>query len=82
MTNKELEDYIYAYKTFSEYGLTHAEQKAVVKKFGYDEDEYWSKLGVNTCMMDGGETITYHVDVLRTLILLSEDRDMNVFEWD
>ena len=77
-----LEKLVYDYPTFSEYGFTNEEQKKLIAMFPYKEEDYWDKLGVNTALFDRGEVITYHTDVLRTLVLLNEGRNIHWGEWD
>jgi hypothetical protein len=63
-------------------GFIREEQESLCKELGIDFDTYCEKLGVNTCMMRAGQTITYHCDVETAIRLCVENRDRRLSEWD
>ena len=79
----DLKELVYNYKTKHEAGFTHSEILELVDMFpNFTPQEYYNALGVNTCMMIDGETITYHCDVLTALSMCVEGRDMTFYEFD
>ena len=83
LCNVCLEKLVYDdFPTLSEHGYTWEDQKKLLKRFPFKEKEYWDRLGVNTAIIDKGKAVTFHADVLRTLILLQEDREARLEEWD
>ncbi len=79
---KTISETINRFKTKSKFGFNHKEIAQVIKLYKLDPDVFYKKLGVNTCMIEKGQVITYHCDIEKALQLCIEDRDINVFEWD
>lgn len=64
-------------------GLDSSEIDLILRFTSYKRSEFNEKLGVNTCIITKeGETLTFPTDILRTLVLLVEDREATVYEWD
>ncbi len=55
----------------SKFGLTNNEIKALLKEQKINEKDFYKALGINTCMIINGETITYHTDIDRALRLIT-----------
>jgi DNA-binding transcriptional regulator YiaG len=55
----------------SKFGLTNNEIKELLKEQKIKEKDFYKALGINTCMIINGETITYHTDIDRALRLLT-----------
>ena len=55
----------------SKFGLTNNEIKELLKEQKINEKDFYKALGINTCMIINGETITYHTDINRALRLLT-----------
>jgi len=55
----------------SKFGLTDNEIKALLKEQKINEKDFYKALGINTCMIINGETITYHTDIDRALRLIT-----------
>ena len=75
---KVIEDYATKY----EKGFTCDEQRDLCTKLDVDVDEYYEKLGINTCMVIDGDIITYHCDVEMAIGACLEKREQNPYEWD
>jgi hypothetical protein len=65
-----------------EYGFTASEINTLLTEYDLNEDLFYQKLGVNTCMVIEGQTITYHCDIEKALFCLVENRDEDLWEWD
>lgn len=71
------------YKTKHKQGFTREEMVDLIENHtNYDLEDFWDNLGVNTCMLIDGDSITYHCDVELALRLLKDNRNSNSFEWD
>jgi len=55
----------------SKFGLTDNEIKALLKEQKINEKDFYKALGINTCIIINGETITYHTDIDRALRLIT-----------
>jgi DNA-binding transcriptional regulator YiaG len=55
----------------SKFGLTNNEIKELLKEQKINEKDFYKALGINTCMIINGETITYHTDIDRALRLIT-----------
>jgi hypothetical protein len=82
LTSNNLELVIVTYKTKYDEGFTSDEITSLLKRYKIDENKFYEALGVNTCMVIEGQTITYHCDVEKGLRCVIEDRDQNILEWD
>ena len=70
------------YKTKHEEGFIHSEIVDLCKHLGISSSDVYEKIGVHTCMMIDGETITYPQDVDLGIRCVLEDRDINIIEFD
>jgi hypothetical protein len=66
----------------NEIGFTAVEIRLMLLENNIDMDKFYEALGVNTCMVIDGQTITYIWDVESALDRTLNDRDMNLDEWD
>ena len=82
LTSENLSDFIYSYYTKHKEGFLASEIKDILTKYNIDEDKFYEALGVNTCMIIDGQTITYHCDVEKGLRCVIEKRGENFYEWD
>jgi len=82
LTSKNVENFIYEYPTKNKEGFVGSEIKFILDKYKIDEDKFFEALGVNTCMMIGGEFVTYHCDILKGLRCVIEKREQTFEEWD
>ena len=82
LTSKNVEDLIYQYPTKNEHGFVVSEIKDILTKYNIDEDKFYIGLGINTCMVINGETITYHCDIIKGLLCVIENREQTFEEWD
>ena len=82
LTSKNVEDLIYQYPTKNEHGCVASEIKDILTKYNIDEDKFYIGLGINTCMVINGETITYHCDIIKGLLCVIENREQTFEEWD
>ena len=59
------------------------EQQALIAMFPeMNMDKYWGAQDHITCMMEEGQFVIYHCDVLLSLRCGLENRDPNIAEWD
>lgn len=83
MTNLELENKIYTYKTKYKEGFIQVELDELLKDFpSINIEKYENAFMGNTCMMRDGNTINYHCDVLKAILCGIENRDLKLEEWD
>lgn len=82
MTYKELEDKVYNYPTKHEEGFMREEMQALVNEMNLNLASFYEKLGVNTGLMKGKDSITYHTDVLKGIVCVLENHEQNIFEFD
>lgn len=79
---KDLKKLVYEWPTKHKEGFTYNEQLDIISYMGCDKETYLDKLGINTCIVIDGETITYHCDILTALRCTLENRDKYLYEWD
>lgn len=83
MTNKEIRELVYNWPTKYKQGFTPSEKEEVLKHFpDINMEKFQNALFGNTCMIMGGEMITYHCDLELALICGTENRDPRYHEWD
>jgi hypothetical protein len=82
LTNKNLPEFIDNYPTKYPYGFIASEIVNILEEYNIDKTKFYAALGVNTCMIFEGQTITYHCDVLKGLSCVLEDRNQTFEEWD
>lgn len=82
ITSKNITNVVNNFPVKYEYGFTASEINTLLTEYDLDEDLFYQKLGVNTCMVIEGQTITYHCDIEKALFCLVENRDQNFLEWD
>lgn len=84
MTQQELHELVYNFKTKHKEGFTVKEmRKLVAENFPKVTKEKFAEcLGTNTVRIIDGDMITYHTDVFYALLQIVEDRDLKWFEFD
>jgi len=82
LTSKNITNIVNQFPVKYEYGFTASEINTLLTEYDLNEDLFYQKLGVNTCMVIEGQTITYHCDIEKALFCLVENRDQNFLEWD
>ena len=71
------------FKTKYKEGYTNSEILKLLENYPEVNIKDFNKaIGVHTCMIIDGETITYHGDVQLGLILCLEKREPKSYEWD
>ena len=70
------------YPTRSDYGFNPREIVTLLTEYDINIDKFYDALGVNTCMIEEGQVITYHCDVAKALRCVIEDRQQTLEEWD
>lgn len=71
------------FKTKNKEGYTDSEILKLLENYSEIHIQNFNKaIGVHTCMIIDGETITYHTDVKLALILCLEKRAPKSYEWD
>jgi len=63
-------------------GYTHKEVLDIIRPLKIHHKKFWSKFGVNTCAIHKGEILYYEVDIIRTINMIKENREMYDYEWD
>jgi hypothetical protein len=82
ITSKNITNVVNNFPVKYEYGFTASEINTLLTEYDLNEDLFYQKLGVNTCMVIEGQTITYHCDIEKALFCLVENRDEDLWEWD
>lgn len=82
ITSKNITNVVNNFPVKYEYGFTASEINTLLTEYDLDENLFYQKLGLNTCMVIEGQTITYHCDIEKALFCLVENRDENFLEWD
>lgn len=82
ITSKNITNVVNNFPVKYEYGFTASEINTLLTEYDLDENLFYQKLGVNTCMVIEGQTITYHCDIEKALFCLVENRNQNFLEWD
>jgi hypothetical protein len=82
ITSKNITNVVNNFPVKYEYGFTASEINTLLTEYDLDENLFYQKLGVNTCMVIEGQTITYHCDIEKALFCLVENRDEDLWEWD
>ena len=82
LTSENVESFVYDYPTKHVQGFLGSEIMTILEKYEIDNDKFFDALGVNTCMMIGGQAITYHCDILKGLRCVIENREQTFEEWD
>jgi hypothetical protein len=82
LTSENVESFVYDYPTKHVQGFIGKEIMEILEKYEIDNEKFFDALGVNTCMVIGGETITYHCDILKGLRCVIENREQTFEEWD
>ena len=78
----EIKEKIESFPTKWPEGFTNEEEKKLCEELNIDYSKYCHKLGVNTCIVKEGESLTYHCDVELAVRLCLENRDKTLMEWD
>lgn len=73
---------VMTYPTKYKQGFTTEEVAELCLELKVNKEDFNKKFGINTCMTIDGNTIMYHADVLRTVRLVMENREMTTEEWD
>ena len=82
LTIKNITNIVNNYPVKYEYGFTSEEIKNLLKEYDLNSESFYKALGVNTCMIIDGQTITYHCDIENALFCVVENREQNIWEWD
>lgn len=79
---EKIEKAVDTYPTKYRHGFTHTEISDLLENLNINEKKFNKAMGVNTCMLIDGNTITYHTDIIKGIICAIEDREQNNIEWD
>lgn len=79
---KNIEKIVDKFPTKNKEGFTRTEMEELVKQVGVDKRKFNKALGVNTCIIIGGEVITYHSDIISALRQVITNKPQNPAEWD
>ena len=82
LTSENVESFVYDYPTKHVQGFLGSEIMTILENYGIDNEKFFTALGVNTCMIIGGQSITYHCDILKGLRCVLENREQTFEEWD
>ena len=64
-------------------GYTNKEILDIIRPLKIHHKTFNKKFGVNTCTMnEDGKSLYYAVDILRTIRIIKENREMTTAEWD
>lgn len=82
ITIKNVEKIVNNFPTKHKIGFTGGEIIELMIKYNIDLNVFLDKLGVNTVSVIGGESITYHHDIIKGLRCVIENREQTLEEWD
>ena len=82
LTSENLSGFIYNYPTKHKYGFMGSETDEILEKFNINKEDFYTVLGVNTCMIVEGQILNYHCDIELALRCIIENRDKTLEEWD
>lgn len=82
LTSENVESFVYDYPTKHVQGFLRSEIMTILEKYEIDKIKFFDALGVNTCMIIEGNSITYHCDILKGLHCVIENRGQTFEEWD
>lgn len=82
MKRSEIEKIIDKFPTKHKQGFTQSEVNELLTKLEVDREKYNEALGVYTCMLIDGESITYHSDVSLGIRCAIENRKPRTYEFD
>ena len=71
------------YKTKHVEGFTNTEMCDLLAQFSKGvKERFLDALGAHTCKNIGGESLTYHHDIVKALQVAVENRKLHWLEWD
>tara|TARA_R110002012_G_scaffold275619_1_gene462268 strand:- start:165 stop:419 length:255 start_codon:yes stop_codon:yes gene_type:complete len=84
MTQQELHNLVYGYKTKNKEGFTPKEMFDLLNNNfpKITKEQFNNCIGVRTCIIIEGEIITYHTDIFYALLQIIEGRNLKWFEFD
>ena len=82
LTSKNITNVVNDFPVKYEHGFTTSEIKKLLTEYDINEDTFYESLGINTCMVIDGQTITYHCDIEKALFCVVENRGQHPWEWD
>jgi hypothetical protein len=82
LTIKNITNVVDQFPVKYEYGFTKSEIKELLTEYDINPEKFYKALGVNTCMIIDGQSITYHCDIEKALFCVVENREQNFLEWD
>lgn len=82
VTRKEIAEKVKNFPTKYTDGFTNSEISSLLRELDVDRKQFDKMFGIQTGIMINGECVLFHLDVETTLALLSENRELNSFEWD
>jgi hypothetical protein len=82
LTSKNITNVVNKFPVKYEYGFTTSEIIELLTEYDINSEKFYTSLGVNTCMIIDGQSITYHCDIEKALFCVVENREQNFLEWD
>lgn len=83
LCNKCLEELVYGFDTTYKEGFTHADYERLLQVFPkINMERFDDALSGITCVVQDGQVVIYHCDILLALKLGTQDRNMKSYEWD
>lgn len=82
LTLENLSEMIDAFPKKHKHGFLRIEIESILDRYNIDKKKFYTEMGVNTCMLIDGESVTYDNDVELAIRCVLRGRKKNVFEWD
>ena len=81
--NSCIRDIVHNFPTKYKEGFISEEQQELLKLFpNINMEKYHDALHGVTCIMQDGKIVIYHCDIITALKCGTQDRQINIYEWD
>lgn len=82
LTLENLSEMIDAFPKKHKHGFLRVEIESMLDRYSLDKKKVYTEIGVNTCMMIDGESVTFDNDVELGIRCVLRGRSKSAFEWD
>jgi hypothetical protein len=82
MEYKKIKEIVNNYKTKNKEGFTRTEIEDLLEQLNVNERKFNKALGIITCLVINGESITFRTDIIQGILCAVENREQNSLDWD